>query len=143
MSSITSANSVYMLSVATIFASPVILQGYSADDAFTTASQRAAEVQLGVDGVAASGFVYALVEQEISFLANSPSTALFDQWYLAQLQAKDVYTASGSIRLPGLGQKWTMSNGTLTSFMPIPDAKRVLQPRKFGITWQSAIPSSI
>ena len=141
--SITSANSVYMLSVATIFASPVILQGYAADDAFTTASQRVAEVQLGVDGTAASGFVYALVEQEISFLANSPSTALFDQWYQAQLQAKDVYIASGSIRLPGLGQKWTMTNGTLTSFMPIPDAKRVLQPRKFGITWQSAIPSAI
>ena len=141
--SITSANSVYTLSIATIFANPIQLQGYAADDAFTTASITTAEVQMGVDGVMASGFVYAPTVQEITLLANSPSAALFDQWYQAQIQAKDVYAASGVIRLPSLQVKWTMTNGTLTSFMPIPDAKRVLQARKFGITWQSAISSPI
>lgn len=141
--SITSANSIYMLGVATIFATPTQLQGYAADDAFTTSALKSAETQMGVDGFLAGGFVYVPVEQEISFLASSPSCALFDQWYQAQLQAQDVYAASATIQMPSLGIKWTMSNGFLTSYTVIPDAKRVLQARKFGVTWQSAIPAPI
>lgn len=143
MATITSANSVYTLSVATIFATPVQLQGYAADDAFTTSQLRAAETQMGVDGQLAGGFVFAAVEQEISLLASSASNALFDQWYAASINARDAYPASATVQLPSLGIKWTMSNGFLTMYSIIPEARRVLQPRKFQITWQSAVAGPI
>lgn len=141
--SITSANSVYMLSVATIFAAPSQLQAYAADDAFSTQALKSAETQMGVDGFLAGGFVFVAIEQEIALQANSPSNALFDQWYQAQLQSKDVYVAGATIQMPSLGIKWTMTNGFLTSYNIIPDAKRLLQPRKHMITWGSAIPAPI
>lgn len=141
--SITSANSVYTLTVDTIFNQPQQLQKYAVDDAFTTQVLNAGEVQMGVDGGMAGGFVYVPVVQEIVFIADSPSVALFDQWYNAQLQAKDVYVASGTIIMPSIRTKWAMTFGILVNYSVIPDAKKVLQFRRFGITWQSAIPSPV
>lgn len=141
--SITSANSVFTLSVATLFSVPQQLQGYAADDAFTTAALKAAETMMGVDGFLSGGFVFVAIEQGITLQADSPSNALFDQWYAAQTQVKDIYNAAATIQLPSLGVKFTMTKGFLTDYTIIPDAKRVLQPRKYGITWQSAIPAPI
>ena len=141
--SITSANSVYTLSIDTIFPQPVTLQKYAVDDAFTTTVLRVGEVQMGVDGQMSGGFTFVEIPQEISFIADSPSVLIFDQWWQAELQAKDVYPATGTIQLPSTKTKWSMTNGILVSYSPIPDAKRVLQPRRFGITWQSAVSQPI
>ena len=36
-----------------------------------------------------------------------------------------------------------MNNGVLSGYKPISDAKKVLQPRKFSITWESVNPLPI
>ncbi len=139
MASITSANAVITMSISSLFSIPQQLQGFAADEIFGTDVLETAETMMGVDGLMSAGFVYVAIKQNYALQADSPSNAIFDQWYVAQQQVKDLYYASGLILLPALRVKWTMNKGVLTSYPFLPDAKKVLQPRKFGITWQSAV----
>jgi len=141
--SITSANAVYTLSISDLFTSPTPLQGFSADDIFTTSPLASAETIMGLDGYLSAGFVFVPVVQQISLQADSDSNTIFDQWWQASQLAKDIYAASGVVLLPGINFQWTLTKGYLTSYPPIPDAAKTLRPRRFGITWQSVFPSPI
>jgi hypothetical protein len=141
--SITGANVTYMFGVTTIFPSPVQLKGFAADDSFMTTPQRIGEVLMGVDGNQSGGFVYVSVEQEISLQADSPSVPLFDQWVQAEYQVQDAYQAFGTIIFPSIGKKFTMTQGILLQYPPMPGVKRLLQPLKYMISWGRAVPSPI
>lgn len=143
MASITSANSVLMLSIASLYVVPQQIQGFSADDVFDVEALEAAETMMGVDGNLSAGFVNVPIKQGIVLQADSNGNAIFDNWYLSQKQLQDVYFANGSITLPSLGIVYTLNNGVLTTYPPAPNAKKLLQPRKFVVTWESIIPSPI
>lgn len=140
MASITAANAVITLAISSIFPTPVTLQGFATDDVFTTGSLKSAEVLMGVDGKLSGGFVFVEVPQEITFQADSPSIDVFDQWW-SQMQATlSSFTATGTLQLD-TGKKWTMTKGFLTGYKPTPDGKKLAQPQKFEITWESIIVS--
>lgn len=141
MASITAANSVYMLSLLPLFAIPQQLQGFSADDVFGTEAVQNAEVMMGVDGHLSGGFVYAPIVQNITLQADSKSNDIFDAWNQVQFSSLETLIANAVILLPSLGRKWTMTRGFLTSFPPLPDAKKVLQPRRYAITWERQSPA--
>lgn len=135
--SITSANAIFLLSVATIYVAPQQLQKFAADDIFSTDPVDSAEIQMGVDGKMAAGFVFVPIKQSVSLMADSPSGDIFDNWFAAQQTAKDLYFASGTIILPSLKKKYSLNNGVLTTYPPLPDGGKSLKARKFGITWES------
>jgi hypothetical protein len=137
MATLTSANSEFVLNIPGVFAGPVIIQGYATDDAFGTEDVSPVEAKIGVDGKKSSGFTPYLVKQLIHLQADSPAMSIFDQWNGALIAAQDDLTASGSIWSPSLGQAWTLNNGSLTRFKPIPDAKKIFEARTFEITWES------
>lgn len=137
MSTITSANAVYMLAVTGLFPVPQRLEEFAADDVFDTEALTVAEVVMGVDGRLSAGYTPVPVKQNISLQADSPSIQLFETWYLAQKAAKEVYFCSGIVRLPSVGRSYVLTNGVLTSYPSISDAKKTLQPRKFSVTWES------
>lgn len=139
---ITSANSVYMLSVAGLFPAPQRLQGFAADDAFSTEQVQPAEVVMGVDGRMSAGYLPTMTPQTISIQADSESNFIFDEWQAKSRAIGEVFWAQALITLPGIGRSWTLTNGILTGYTPIPDAKKVLQARTFSITWEnvSAVP---
>jgi hypothetical protein len=139
--SITAANAVLMISIPGLFPVPQQIQGFAADDVYDVEAIESAEVSMGVDGRMTAGFVYVPVKQSFTLQADSASAFIFDTWWATQQQAKDVFYASGSTVLPSLGSKWIQTKGALTSFKPVPDAKKLLQPRKFTITWESNLPS--
>jgi hypothetical protein len=139
--SITSANAVVMIGVAGIFPIPFQLQGFAADDIFDVEAIEAAETMMGVDGILTGGMVFVPIRQTISLMADSPSNLLFDTWWAQTQQQRDIFPANGNVVLRGSGQKWTLTNGILTNYKPLPDAKKVLQPRRFQITWQQVIPA--
>lgn len=139
MSSITSANSVFMLGVNTVYPVPQLMQGYATDDAFSIEAVEPAEIKMGVDGKLSAGFVFMPVKLSITLQADSASVLLFDAWYAAQKALSDVYFANGLIRLPGIARSYVLTNGVLTSYMPIPDAKKTLDPLKYTITWESVV----
>lgn len=138
---ITSANAIYQITIPGVFNVPVQLQQFATDDIFDTGAIPAAEVMMGVDGILTAGFVFAPVEQGISLQADSPSIALFETWRSAEVNARDKFPAQAVIVLTTLNTKWALTKGFLRNFPPMPDAKRVLQPRKFSITWEAVSPA--
>lgn len=141
--SITGANATFLMTVQDLFPTPQQLQGFAADDVFDTDPLASTEVLMGVDGGLSAGFVFVPVKQAIALQADSPSNFIFDTWYNAQQAAQDVFAAMGVVLLPGLGIKWNLVEGFLTEFPPIPNVKKLLQPRKFGITWTRVTPATI
>lgn len=139
MTTLTSANAIITLTVAGLFDTPVQLQQFMAEDIFDMPTARHSEVVIGADGVQSAGFVFTSRPQSFKLMANSPSCDLLDQWVNAEEQAIDVFRADGTITLPGLGKVWTMSNGALTEFNQMPDAKKTLQGRTFTIVWNKVV----
>jgi len=132
---ITSANSIYQLSITGLYNSPQQLQGFAADDVFDTPSLKSSEILMGVDGNMSAGFVYVPIMQTIHLQADSASGIIFDQWYAAQQAKQDVFFANAVVALPSIQRKWSMTKGVISGYMPIPDAKKTLAPRTFEITW--------
>ncbi len=143
MASISSANSIIMLAIASLYTVPQQLQGFAADDIFDAEAVDEVEVLMGVDGTLSAGYVPQPVKWSVTFQADSASIDLFEAWYASQKAAGDVYFATGIVTLPSVGRLYTCTNGVLTSYSPMSSAKKLLQPRKFGITWESVIGASI
>lgn len=139
--SITSANSMILLAITGVFNAPVALQQFAAQDIFSNDAIHAAETAMGVDGTLTAGFVYAPVPWTVSFMADSPSNDIMDQWYQANRQAVDVFSANGTVLLPSLGKKFNMNKGFLTTYRNMPDAGTTLKSRAFVITWESVTPA--
>lgn len=140
---ITSANAVYTLSIATLFPSPNVLQQFSAEDIFTTDAVAIAEVVMGVDGRQSAGYTPRSIPQQVSLQADSASMDLFDQWANNTRLNRQIYPAQGIIVLPSIGKTWTMVNGVLNMFPPMPNAAKILQPRRFTITWEAVLPAPV
>jgi hypothetical protein len=142
---ITSATSVYMLSVAGVFSTAVQLQGWGVDEAFDTEAVDAAETQVGVDGFGVAGWIPREVPQTLTLIASSPSNALFDQWMAAEDAIQDILYCSATIDIPALSKRLSLAYGTLKRYTPSPNVKKVLQPRVYMIHWlpQPGIPAIV
>ena len=140
MASITSANAILTLSIDNLYSSPVQLQGFATDDIFDVDPISSAEVMMGIDGIQSAGFVNVPIRTTIALQADSPSNAVFDNWWNVMQQVGDVYYAYGSITLNSLGSKYALIKGVLVTYPPIANARRVLQPRRFTISWQEMRP---
>lgn len=141
--SITSANSVFMLGILGIFPVPQPLQGYDVDDAFMAQMIKPKEVKMGIDGRLSGGYIPVPTPIEITLQSDSASNLLFEEWYAQEQATQESFTATGLIRLPSIGETYTLAVGFLTGYTPFAAAKKVLQPRKFEITWQSVIGAPI
>lgn len=134
---ITAANAVFILSVDIVFPGGVQLQGFSADDIFGTDDMTIAETRLGVDSILSAGYIPATTMQKIMIMADSDSGFVFDEWYAQQKANQTVFRAGGTVILSAIGKKYTLSNGVLKQYRAVPDAKKVLEARTFGIEWES------
>lgn len=135
--SLTGATAVFQLSIAGLYDQPQQLQGFAADDIFSTPAVKSIETLMGVDGFMSAGYVFVEKEMSIALQADSDSNAIFDNWDAAQQAQEDVFFANATVVLKALGSKWTLTRGVLSSFMPIPDTKKLIQPRKYTITWNT------
>jgi hypothetical protein len=140
---ITSADSVFILSSADFALAATQIQGYAADAAFAMDETDAAEVIQGVDGVMSAGWVPRMYPQTITLQADSTSIDLFEGILLAQDANKTVFRLGGVVTMPGTQRSYTMSRGVLTRFSAMPTAQRTLQPRTFTITWESVLPTPL
>lgn len=141
--SISSSNAIIMLQVADLFGTPVQIQGFSADDVFDSPDIEVAEHSMGVDGRLSAGFIFKETEMNITLQADSPSQEFFDEWYNAEQANRDKFVASGTVLLLGPGKKFTLIKGFLKRYKPMPDGKKTLEPRKFGIVWEQIIPAPV
>lgn len=138
---ITAANSVFMLTVGTLFPTAQQLGGFMADDVFDTDDIDISETVMGVDGNLSVGYIPNPVEQTIHIMPDSPTSDLFDAWYAAQLAAREVIICSATIWLPGPQKKYACVKGVLKRTKPIPGVKKVVQGVGYRLTWQSVLPA--
>lgn len=138
---ITSADTVLTLFQPILFPNPQQIQGYAADDILDTDQIKSLEAMMGVDGKLSFGFVFVPIMQNYSLMADSADISFFETIYSYQQSAKTVYPVSGTLLYPSLGKKYNMTNGGMSGYKPTADAKRVLQPQKFQITWESVLPA--
>lgn len=131
--SITSANSVVMMTIPPLYSSPQQLQGFAVDDGFVTEITDATETQTGVDGFGVAGFVPRSPMMTFRFLASSASVLIFETWLAAMDALNDVYYCGTIISLPSVGRQYTGFQGTLTRVTTMPDARKILNPREFHI----------
>jgi hypothetical protein len=125
-----------MISVTNLFPAPQQLQGFAADDVFSHALVAPVETLMGVDGFLSGGWTPQPKVQTIALQADSPSNLVFDTWYNAQEQAREAYIANAHVTLSSIGRAFYCVQGFLTNYPPMADARRILQPRRFTITWQ-------
>lgn len=134
--SITSANSVFILTIPGVYASGRQLQEFAVDDAFTTEAVDADETQVGVDGYGVAGYLPRAPMMTIRFLASARANPeVFENWIAAQDNLQDVLFASAVITMPSIARKYTCYRGSLTRASSLADARRVLSPREFAIRW--------
>lgn len=141
--SITSANSEFFLSIPDLGIINVPIQGYAADDAFAQEAVAIAETRMGVDGILSAGYTPNAKRLVVALQPDSDSIDIFDAWILGMEAAREVFVASATILIPGIGKAFAFSVGYLTNVKKVPDAKKVLEPQMFTIEWQDIQPTPI
>lgn len=141
MTSLTAANAVITLTIPGVFSTPQQLQQFAVDDVADVDTLVVAQTEMGVDGFLSAGYVFNKVKYVYTLQGNSPSCFMFDQWKLANDSLQDSLPANGGLLLKALGTKWTWTRGFLVEWKPAPDVKKILQPRKFGVEWQTVAPA--
>jgi hypothetical protein len=137
MPDITSANAVLTLAAIGVLSVPQQIQGFATDDIYTVAPVSPVETMMGIDGDLSAGFVYTEKKMDITLMAGSPSNAFFDALQAAQEAAVQPFELSGVLTLPSNGIQAQLVTGYLTRYPPLPNGKKVLQPRVYEITWQN------
>ena len=137
---ITSANAALIISCPGVFQAQQI-QGFASDDVYAVDPLEIGQTVMGVDGQLSAGFVFNPVSVKYSLQAGSPSVTLFDTLYQQSLQNEQVYWLQGSIRLFSTNNKYTLTNGVLTNYPPVPDAGKILKPRVFTVVWERITPA--
>lgn len=138
---ITSANSVFTITLPTLFPAPQNLAGYATDDAFDTNEIDDAEVVMGVDGKMSAGFTPFITPMVVHLQADSPSISLFEAWLAAQKASQEMIYAGAIISLPSVLRKYVCINGVLRTVSQIPSARKVLQARAFTLNWEQINPA--
>lgn len=140
MADITSANSVFSLSIPLLIPSPENIEGYATDDAFEADEIEVAETYMGVDGKLSAGFVFTAVPMNVSLQADSPSCDIFETLYANEKKLRKKFFMNAVIQFPSLGIKYTFKNGVMVTYPPMAAAKKTLGQRRFGIKWESVTP---
>lgn len=136
MRTLTAANAIILIAVPGLFDVPQRLQGFATDDVFDTDDVAPVETAMGVDGIQSAGWTPVAVKQGYTIQADSTSIDFFERWYAAQQATREVYLASATTYLSSVERKYDQTRGALTSYSPMPNAKKILQPRKFAIMWE-------
>lgn len=136
MTDITSANSTFTLSVPGLGIPPFNVEGYAADDGFTTEAVDVAETMMGVDGKMSGGYTPVITPLTVALQADSPSISVFETWYALTKSSRRIFVAQATIVIPSVGKSYLFTNGILKNLQQLPDAKKVLQPQKFMIHWE-------
>lgn len=137
---ITAANAILMMSVPGLFPVPQQIQGFAADDVYDLDEIESVETLMGVDGKLSGGFVWVKQPQTIMLQADSDSNEFFDTWQTNQIAGLRTYVANGVLTIPNLGLKFIQTVGYLSTYK-LPGAKRIMQPRRFRLTWQQVVPA--
>ena len=79
----------------------------------------------------------------VQIMPDSPSLEVFSNWINAMDAIREILKCTANISLPAIGKKYTLSNGVLVNYKPIPDVKKVMQAVPFKISWERVVGENI
>jgi hypothetical protein len=141
--SLTAADAVILLTIPLLYPTPQQLQGFATDNVFDVEPVNSAELQMGVDGKMSAGWIPFMTPWGVYLQADSESNDLFENWNNAQNIAREIYYCNGLVTLKSTGRKYTMTKGALTTIPVMPNANKILQARKWTVTWEKIEPAAI
>lgn len=139
MSDLTGANVVLMITIPGLLTVPTQIQGFAVDDVYDTEDVTMGETLMGVDGILSAGMVFEPTPQNIALQADSPSVVIFEAWDTYEQANMVKLFAQMNATLPNLGRSYQQVQGALVRGKRLPDVKRIVQPRKWRIMWQSIL----
>lgn len=139
MSTLTAANCAFALAITNLYTTPQTLTGFNLDDSFSSNAIETKESQMDLRGGGHFGYKPAFVDLSMLILPDTPDMIIFQTWVNAEAALKDVLTCNGSIQIPSIGMKYTITNGALWSHKLLPDVKKILQPMPFVIRCESVV----
>lgn len=134
---ITSADSIFSLTVTNLYPTAQTLEGYAADAMFALGDTELAQSVRGADGKLSAGFVFGEYLQTITIMPDSDSREIFETWVQMSRSAVAVFRCNATIIMPAIGRKFTLTNGVLQRVKSMPDAQRVLQAMTYQINWEN------
>lgn len=134
---LTSANSTLMIAVSGLYPVPQKIEGFAADDMFTSEAIEVSEIVMGADGKMSAGKIFNPTKVRIVILPDSPSFEFFNNWALATNAAREILWCNATVNAPGQGFKYGLSKGTLSRYTPFPGLKRIAQPVEYELTFES------
>lgn len=138
MANISTLNSVLTLGCSILPVAQTIV-GFASDDAFATTSVKTNETLIGVDGIMSYGSVAVMYPMTITLQADSPSIAFFESIAQAEQQSGNTVPLFGELLLLSVNESYTLQTGVITNYPPTADGKKLLQPRKFEITFNKIV----
>ena len=140
MADISSSNAVLSLSIAGLIPAPVIIKGWSSDDAFDVEDFKTAEHVMGIDGKLSAGWVFEAVPMSLNLQADSASLDVFETLYATEKALQKKFFLNCTILVPSLGKLYTFTNGIVETYSGMSAAKKLMQPRRMGLVWESMTP---
>lgn len=98
---------------------------------------------MGVDGKLSAGYTPNPTNVNITIQADSPSVETFDLLISAMKTTREIVWIDAVVQLPSTGAKYVLTRGVLKNANQMPDAKKILQPQKYVITFESVTKSVI
>lgn len=139
-----SSNAILTITCATVFPAPILIQGFGTEDAWKVDPYEIARAFKGVDGFKSAAFVPANKEMEITFQADSPSIAVFQQILGVMKTNRSIVAFDGNLVIPSIGEVWEFTNGNLGPNAPgPPSGKKNLEQLVWHIVWDDIQPASI
>jgi tail fiber protein gp32 len=135
LATITAANAVLMLSIASLYPTPQQIVDFGVDDAFLVDVLEMGETQVGVDGTGVGGYVPRAPTMTIRLLATSISIPVFENWMQFEDQQQEVAYGAATIAMPSIQRKYTCYTGMLMRVSTMADVRKVLANREFHIQW--------
>lgn len=139
MGTITSANSSFALIVPAVFATPQLLKGYAADDAFTQEAFDLTETRMGVDGILSGGYTPSPKRLTVMLQPDSVALDVFLNWAAAITAAKETFIGGASILYPSISKGFTLGTIFFKNSQGMPSAKKVLEPFPAILEYQDLV----
>lgn len=142
MTTITTANVVIMLTVPGLYDTPVKIEGFASDAAFASDSVNNAELLMGIDGRLSGGFVPVATPFNVTLQADSPLNVVFENWQATQETTKELLPGNMTAVFPSTGRKYSGTRGFLNNIVKVPTGQKTLQPRTYGMMFESLQPAA-
>lgn len=141
--SITSANAIFTMTIDTVAPVAFVLENWSVDSAWETEAYAQLETRMSMDGYLNVGFVWRSVNMTLTLQPGSSSIDVFRQLQTGQMAATKEYRIGGTLHLPSINQKFTLTNGVMKSGSILPNGGETLAEQAFNFEWERVYPAAI